>query len=89
MFNTLKVRVRASAPAFRAALPALRGWAGARLRERSTYVGLATAVSAFGYSALGDRLTGLAEILPMLAGGIGAGLAAASTSKKPALVDGD
>ena len=72
-----------TATTLRAALARLAAWALIRAGERSTWIGLGSAAVALGYSTLGKHLTGLGDIVPMILGVGGAGLAAASTSPLP------
>lgn len=66
-----------------AALSRLASWALRRARERSTWIGLAGATTALGYSALGRHLTGIADFLPMILGSGGLAIATATTSPHP------
>ena len=61
----------------------LFAWGKRRAAERSTWLGLASAAGALGYSTIDLKLTALADVLPMLIGGGGLVLAAASTSPRP------
>jgi hypothetical protein len=55
-------------------------WAGRRLREPSTYVGLATAASALGAPELGLQIGQAGQLVGLV---IGTGLIAATTSAHP------
>jgi len=52
-------------------------WAGSRLKEKSTYVGLAAVATALGAAKLGVQIDEAGQIVTLI---VGTGLAAASTS---------
>lgn len=68
----------------RAAGARLGPWLFRRVRERSTWIGLAAVAAALGQSVLADHLTRMADVLPMILGAGGAAIAAATTSQHPA-----
>lgn len=55
-------------------------WAGRRLTERSTYVGLATAAVAVGANKLGAHIDQVGQIVTLV---VGTGLITATTSAHP------
>ena len=57
-------------------------WAVRRLKERSTYVGLATVAATFGASKLGVQIDQIGQIVGIVTG---TGLIAATTSVHPDL----
>lgn len=69
----------------RIAAARLFAWAKRRALEPSTWIGLGMAATSLGYSTLGKHLTAASDFLPMILGVGGAGLAAATTSARPAV----
>lgn len=61
-------------------LKKLAKWAGRRLRERSTYIGLGTAATALGAPQLGLQISEAGQIIGLV---LGTGLVAATTSTQP------
>ena len=55
-------------------------WAGRRLRERSTYAGLATIASVAGAHELGAQISQVGDAVTLI---VGTGLVAATTSAHP------
>lgn len=55
-------------------------WAGRRLTERSTYIGLATVATALGAPQLGLHIGEAGQIVTLI---LGTGLVAATTSAHP------
>lgn len=64
----------------RDALPRLSRWALRRAGERSTWIGLATAAGALGFSHLAPHLEQLGDAVPALLVAAGVGMASASTT---------
>lgn len=78
----------ATAQAARQALARLGSWALLRARERSTWIGLAGAFGALGWSTGKEHLTQAADFIPMILGAGGVAIAAASTSPRSPAADG-
>lgn len=57
-------------------------WAGRRLRERSTYAGLATIAGLAGAHELGAQISQVGDAVTLIAG---TGLVAATTSAHPSI----
>lgn len=60
----------------------LLAWAARRLRERSTYVGLATIAGVAGAHELGAQISQVGDAVTLI---VGTGLVAATTSNHPPL----
>ena len=59
-------------------------WAGRRLRERSTYAGLATIAGIAGAHELGAQISQVGDAVTLI---VGTGLVAATPSEHPPLED--